>query len=370
MKNQNTDHIYIHIPFCSSKCPFCAFKTGVRHRSTISDYVHQLCKEIEGRLSERDKLNIETVYMGGGTSNLLQLEEIEKIMNSLFHHNASLKMLKEITIELHPNLISEDYIKGLIQLRFNRFSVGVQSFQEDELKVLRRGYTAQEVQKKISLLKETGIQNLNFDFMMAIPGQTLQSLQQNISIAQQFDPQHLSCYFLTLEEGTQFMREHEKGQFLEMNEETSSLFYEHLCAMLEKTNFLHYEISNWAKRGYECLHHLRFWEGKPYLGFGLSATSFDNDQYTLNTSSLKNYLSNPFLKEEILTFSTEETKKRDQIIRQSRTLQGIESTWFTPDQIKPLLEAKLLIKRKNQIRLTPKGWMLNDYVVGQLLEAI
>jgi oxygen-independent coproporphyrinogen-3 oxidase len=358
--------IYIHIPFCPSKCPFCAFKTGVRHRSTIDSYIEKLCEEIAARLSKLEHPAVETIYLGGGTPNLLEHGQIKKILETLFQFGRR-DTLSEMTVEIHPKLITPENTKTLLDLGFNRFSLGVQSFDDGELDFLRRGYTSQEVMGKIQILKDEGVKNLNLDFIIAIPGQTLDKIRCNLETALKYEPAHLSHYLLSYEEGTHLTKEKTKGRVEEMDEDQSAVLYEQVCNILEKEGYSHYEISNWSRPGYECRHNQQFWNGKPYWGFGLSSTSFYEGVYTRNTSSLQDYISNPLMIEEHLQSTTEEQKLADKIIRQTRTREGVESGIFSEEILKPLFDAKLLVIEENHLKLTRKGWLLNDYVVDQLL---
>lgn len=358
--------LYIHIPFCPSKCPFCAFKTGVRHRSTIDSYIDKLCEEIGTRLGKMEQPDIETIYVGGGTPNLLEEDQIKRILETIFRHSRN-NRLSECTVEIHPKLITPENTKILLNLGFNRFSVGIQSFHDEELDFLRRGHTSEDVMKKIQILKDEGIQNLNFDFIIAIPGQNARKIENNLKTALKYNPSHLSHYLLSYEEGTHLTKEKNKGHVQEMSEEEAAELYEHVCVILEKEGFEHYEISNWARPGYECLHNQQFWSGKPYLGFGLSATSFYEGIYSRNTSLLRDYVLNPFLIEEHLRSESQEEQFADKIIRQTRTREGIDSETFSKETLQPLLDAKLLLLDGTRVRLTRKGWLLNDYVVDQLL---
>jgi len=358
--------VYVHIPFCPSKCPFCAFKTGVRHRSTIESYVEKLCEEIGGRLSKLGQPALETIYLGGGTPNLLEQHQIKKILDTLFEFGRR-ETLSEQTVEIHPKLVTLENTKSLLDLGFNRFSLGIQSFNDSELDFLRRGYSSKEAVGKIQILKSEGVRNLNLDFIIAIPGQTSDIIRNNLQTALEFEPAHLSHYLLSYEEGTHLTKEKTKGVVEEMDEGESAKLYEHVCSILEKEGFNHYEISNWSKPGYECRHNQQFWRGKPYLGFGLSATSFYEGIYTRNTSSLQDYLAHPCLIEEHLESATEEQKLADKVMRQTRTREGVESRLFSKKTLQPLLEAHLLFLENDYLKLTRKGWLLNDYVVNQLL---
>lgn len=362
-------HLYIHIPFCPSKCPFCAFKTGVHRSSTIELYVKKICEEMTERLNPFSESIIKTIYIGGGTTNLLSIPQLAKIMETLVK-SQSLDTNAEVTTELHPMLIQREYIQEMLKLGFNRFSVGVQSFQDQELAFLKRGYSSKEVCGKITILKDCDIKNLNLDFIIALPSQKEIQITSNIETALKFSPQHLSHYLLSYDEGSFWTQEKNKGRFTKTEEEQSGFLYDHTCNLLEKTSFLHYEISNWTRPGFECIHHTAFWSAKPYLGFGLSATSFDQGVHSRNNSRLEDYFKNPFLKEETLPCSTPEEGAITKIILQSRTKEGLQRNLFTEEKLMPLSEAGLLTLREGQITLTRKGWILNDYVVEQLVNAL
>lgn len=362
-------HVYFHIPFCLSKCPYCAFKTGVRHSSTIDSYIDKLCLEITERLRNLPPLSIRTLYLGGGTPNLLSTAQIEKIMTAMRTYS-TLESSAEITSEMNPQLIEKRKIQEMIQVGVNRFSVGVQSFHDDELLKLRRGYSGLDVMERIAVIRDCGIENLNLDFIIAIPGQNKDRIKSNIETALCFEPKHLSHYLLALDEGSQFTKEKLKGSFSEIEENKAAGLYEEVCHILQDEGFDHYEISNWAKPGFECRHNLAFWKGKPYLGFGLSATSFFDDRYIRNTSSLKDYLENPLAVEEEIPRLDEKQKLINRIIRESRLPEGLESGLFPSHTIQTLLDSGLLVSRSGKLLPTPQGWLLNDYVVDQLVQII
>ncbi len=367
MSQKNELNLYIHIPFCPSKCPYCAFKTGVHRDSTIDLYVQKLCSEIQSRLTPLQKSSIRTIYMGGGTTNLLSIQQLSQIMKTI-HDFTSFCEQPEITAELHPLLIQKEYIQEMLALGFNRFSIGVQSFQDEELQFLKRDYSSKEVQEKIFLLREAQIPNLNLDFIIALPSQEKEHLEANIQTALKFSPEHLSHYLLSMDEGSFWTHQKNKGQFEEIEEDRAAQLYNHVCQTLENS-YHHYEISNWAKIGFECQHHLSFWDGKPYLGFGLSATSFDEKLHSRNTSDMKKYLENPILLEESLPFKSDQEKSITKIILGSRTKKGIRNQFLKP-QIDALREAGFIDSTKDSIVLTRKGWLFNDYVVEQLVNAL
>ncbi len=366
MSQENELNLYLHIPFCPSKCPYCAFKTGVHKDSTIDLYVQKLCSEIQSRLTPLQKSSIKTIYMGGGTTNLLSIQQLTQIMK-IIHDLVRFDKQFEITAELHPLLIEKEYIQEMLALGFNRFSIGVQSFQDKELQFLKRDYSSKEVQEKILILKEAQIPNLNLDFIIALPSQEKEHLDLNLQTALKFAPEHLSHYLLSMDEGSFWTHQKNKGQFEEIEEERAAQLYNHVCQALENS-YNHYEISNWAKTGFECQHHLSFWEGKPYLGFGLSATSFDGKIHSRNTSDIKKYLENPLLLEESLAFKSDQEKSIMEIILGSRTKKGIPNR-FLKTQIAALHEAGFINTTKDFVVLTRKGWLFNDYVIDQLINA-
>ncbi|MEI6221713.1 MAG: radical SAM family heme chaperone HemW [bacterium] len=361
---QLPSNLYIHIPFCEKKCPYCSFYTKKGTPLEINKYIDSLCYEIKNRLTP-GLTCIETIYFGGGSPNILTPRQLKKICTSIIELSP-LSPTAEITIELHPFLITQKYIEDLLAIGFTRFSIGVESLDDSELTLLGRNYSGQKAIDAINTVKKAGANNINLDFIIALPEQSKKSLNETISKAIELKPQHLSCYILIFKENSAFYQQKEKGILTELDEKTIKNLYYSLHDQLEEAGYLHYEIANWAKKGFQCKHNYNFWNGHEYLGFGPSAASFINDTHQTNVSTIKQYLTSPCSNYEKYPCKTSSQKIISKIIRQTRLTNGIETTQFSSKILKKLKEENLILINKKKAISTLKGWLVNDYVVQQL----
>lgn len=264
----NNVGLYVHIPFCKSKCPYCDFYSLTDCAVSYDEYTLSVIECME---KYRDSLNLkcDTLYFGGGTPSLIGAENLCRITNRA-------KMLfgidGEITVECNPGGLSEDFFFELADSGVNRISLGLQSAVDSERRKLGRASGREVIEKRISLCRSAGIENISLDIMLGIPGQNLNSLSETVSFCKSLDIPHLSAYILKIEEGTYFYSHKEKFCFPD-DDDTADM-YEYLCSELRSSGYTHYEISNFAKPGFEGKHNLKYWKCQNYLGIGPGAHSF------------------------------------------------------------------------------------------------
>lgn len=369
--------IYIHIPFCKKKCIYCAFYSipGTEQKNA---YIKALCKEIESRKDYLDGNKPQTIYIGGGTPSLLDAKELSLIVRTL-DHNFDLSLLKEFTIEINPDDSSADYLKALKDLGADRLSFGVQSFSDDDLRILNRRHTAAQAQKAIEEAYAVGYDNVSLDLMYGLPDQTLQQWHENVRRALSLGIQHISAYSLTYEEGTLLTKMKENKKVAEANEELSRKMYFDLKTMLEKNGIFQYEISNFARKGFESKHNSSYWDETHYVGFGPSAHSYDGSSRQWNVSNLEQYINtlksgtDGLFEREVLSM---DDMYEDMLLTALRTMRGLdlrrlgqlseELRSMCLRNARPLIASNLLRIEGDRLILTEDGLFVSDYIIGRL----
>ena len=374
--------IYIHVPFCESRCAYCDFysTTLMRHRSA---YVDMVCRELQLRLSELQGAPIETIYLGGGTPSTLTIEELSSILTSLrnFHLSTFNFQLAEITLEANPDDLTEEYVQGLRTLPFNRVSIGIQSFHDRTLRLVGRRHTAQEAIEAVHRCQRMGLTNISIDLMYGLPGETLDDWAYSLDQAIALGVPHISAYHLTYEEGTRLWRMKEQGIVSPIDEEQSIRAFELLREKLLAAGYEHYEISNFALPGYHSRHNSSYWQGIPYIGIGPGAHSYDGTDRRWNLSSLTDYIATPEgedVPHEVEHLTTEE-RYDERIITELRTARGIDLTSLLADfgeryhthclrcATPYIHRGQLIHTADNHLRLTPKSIFISDAVMRDLL---
>lgn len=298
MKTNNTKPlgIYIHVPFCASKCGYCGFYSHKGYLADYEEYTEKMIKsisefemrskEILGDQFSPDNYQVNTVFFGGGTPSILPYGEIEKILATLKNtfHFSNVEDV-EITIEANPGTTTMEKLKAYKAMGINRISLGVQSFNDEELKYIGRIHDSKTAKKSFYLCERAGFDNINLDMIFSLPGQSFESWRNNLSEVAILSPKHLSVYGLQLEEGTDFFKKFEAGVFNETADELDREMYHYTEDFLQRKGYNHYEISNWARPGFECKHNLKYWNLSEYLSFGPSSASFvDGTRFTVSTS--------------------------------------------------------------------------------------
>lgn len=374
--------IYIHVPFCESRCAYCDFysTTLMRHRSA---YVDTVCRELQLRLPELQGAPIETIYLGGGTPSTLTIEELSSILTSLrnFHLSSFNFQLAEITLEANPDDLTEEYVQGLRTLPFNRVSIGIQSFHDRTLRLVGRRHTAQEAIEAVHRCQRMGLTNISIDLMYGLPGETLDDWVYSLDQAIALGVPHISAYHLTYEEGTRLWRMKEQGIVSPIDEEQSIRAFELLREKLLAAGYEHYEISNFALPGYHSRHNSSYWQGIPYIGIGPGAHSYDGTDRRWNLSSLTDYIATPDgedVPHEVEHLTTEE-RYDERIITELRTARGIDLTSLLADFgeryhthclrcATPYINRGQLIRTAdNHLHLTPESIFISDAVMRDLL---
>lgn len=291
MTTNKNPGLYVHIPFCVRKCNYCAFLSGASDEALRERYVKALCEEIRIRamlMSDHERGVFDTIFFGGGTPSLLTSAQVARIIDEL-KMNFDIDSEAEVTLESNPKALSMESLKGYRDAGVNRLSMGVQSMDDDILRRLGRIHTARDVIRDVQNAREAGFDNINLDLMFAVPGSSLETTLIDIEAVSRLEPEHISFYSLQLEEGTAFFKEFEMGKLTEVTDEIDRAMYHAGTKLLKEKGYEHYEISNFAKRGYEARHNLKYWEMAPYLGLGLGASSFIDNSRVMNVCSLDEY---------------------------------------------------------------------------------
>lgn len=321
--------LYIHTPFCKSKCPYCDFYS-IASTALVSRYIESLKMEMD--IYQKIFTSFDTLYIGGGTPSLLDTEVIAGIIDSLKTH-FEIAEGAEITIETNPGDMTSEKITGIKKAGFNRVNLGVQSFNDNDLKFLGRRHSAADSERVFHSLRDAGFNNIGIDLIYGLKDQSIDEWLKNLERAVTFGPEHISCYQLTIEGKTVFNAMKKKGELNELGEDAASRFFLETSAFLGKMGYLHYEVSNFAKdREYQSRHNMKYWKRIPYLGLGPSAHSFDGKKRWWNFSSVKNYCVNleggmlPVEESEELSIEQELLEK---ISLGLRTMEGIKKDIIT-----------------------------------------
>lgn len=369
--------IYIHIPFCKSRCIYCGF-----YSTTLLDlrkkYINAVCREMELRKNYiREPFS--TIYLGGGTPSLLDEAELTKLF--LYINNVyDVDRNAEITMECNPDDITPEFTNMLSRLPINRVSMGAQTFADSRLRLLHRRHNSDEVKHAVKLLREAGIKNISIDLMFGFPDESLSQWKEDISAALALNVEHISAYSLMYEEDTPLWKMLDTGKVKEIDEELSLTMFKELVCQLTDAGYEHYEISNFARPGYRSRHNSSYWHQVPYIGLGAAAHSFDLNSRQWNVADLKLYIEEinngiiPMEREEL----DNDTTFNDIITTALRTSDGIDlnalETRFGKRYRNTLisaagkhLEQGLLEIRHDRLRLTSEGIFISDMVMSDLM---
>lgn len=369
--------IYVHIPFCPYKCAYCDFDSGVYPEPMVSAYLSALREEI-GRMSaalSSDDLVADTIYIGGGTPSLLDPETLEDLLRTIRRHFL-VRSEAEVTLEANPGTITAEKARAFRQLGVNRVSLGAQTFSERELDVLGRRHTVEQIAESVALLREAGVENLNMDLIIGIPGQSLRSWEQTMDRAFSLRPTHLSVYMLEVHGGTPLAAQLARGILVEPDETLTVQMYDRFLERAEAEGFAHYEISNFCRPGFASRHNLKYWSDEPYLGFGCSAHSYDFRERRWNLATPRAYVEAMRERGEAIAGRipmTEQRRIEEALILGLRRRSGVDLRAFRDrygvdvldrygDQLAPLCEAGLVEIGGGILRLTRKGLVLANEV--------
>ncbi|MGI6782201.1 MAG: radical SAM family heme chaperone HemW [Acholeplasmataceae bacterium] len=355
--------LYIHIPFCHNICHYCDFvKVGVKKKELRLQYLNTLIKELNKYQNQFNK--IDTIYIGGGTPNTLTNEELIMLLEAL----KPIKP-KEFTIELNPESYSDEQGEIFKKYGINRVSIGAQTSNQGLLKFLNRKHNNSQVIHTVSSLKKLGIKNINLDLIFAIPGQTLEMINQDLDFFLKLEIPHLSYYNLILEENTYFHYLYNRNEFSEVDDDTSRKMYELIIEKLTSFGYNHYEISNFSQPNYESLHNLKYWENQDYIGIGLGSHGLIKGKRMYSERSFNKYLKNTLYKEETLTKSDQITETLIMGLRLTKGIKinqvnlqyGIDLHQLFP-KIEEMKELKLLTEEDGYLKLTKEGIFLGNQV--------
>ncbi len=264
--------LYLHIPFCSSRCSYCDFATGLYQSELAERYVSAIVNEIQTTPARGEE--VDTIYFGGGTPSLLSSSQLEHILAAL-HEGFSVADATEITLEINPGSVTPDKLREFRRLGINRASFGAQTFDDAELAKLGRSHNAADALRTFADLRNAGFENVSFDLIAGLPGQTLDRWQQNVKQALALEPEHLSFYLLEVHSGTPLAEHIRRGLQPTPDEDLASVMYEWMLEHASRSGYQHYEISNLCRPGFHSRHNVKYWTAAPYYGFGCSAHSYD-----------------------------------------------------------------------------------------------
>lgn len=361
--------LYIHIPFCASRCIYCGFYSTL-HSELQDKYVDALCREMELR---NDRPAISTIYLGGGTPSRLSHENLDKLFAYIY------KMYRvdadaEITMECNPDDICDNMFRNL---PVNRVSMGAQTFSDKRLQFLHRRHTAVEVDRAMALLHQQGIHNISIDLMFGFPDESMAEWQQDIRHVLELQPQHISAYGLMYEKGTPLYKLLLQNKVHEIDEELALDMYDMLIDRLTAERYEHYEFSNFALPGFRSRHNSSYWHNIPYIGLGAAAHSYNLKSRSWNIANIKEYIGAigkgilPF-EEEVLD---EQTKYNDLITTALRTKEGIALSTLKPSyrdfllhNAKPHLDRGFLLLEDNRIRFSRAGINISNAIMSDLMK--
>ncbi len=369
--------IYIHIPFCASRCIYCGFysTTMLEWRQR---YVDAVCQEIRSKKEDVRGKTIDTIYLGGGTPSQLTGEQLQQLFEAVYIYNKVAENA-EITIECNPDDITVEYAATLSQLPINRVSMGAQTFDNERLRFLHRRHTAEQVSLAVKRLRDAGIQNISVDLMYGFPHETLKDWEHDIESVLALDVEHLSAYCLMIEEGTPLYQLRIKNLELREafpSEELERQMYELLIDRLTAAGYEHYEISNFAKRGFRSRHNSSYWQDVPYIGLGAAAHSYDGKSRSWNVSDIRQYIDaiekgeSPCEREML----DDDTHYNDCITVALRTREGLDLNrlkekyqTYCQQEAQRFIDDGLLALDDSHLHLTRKGLFVSDYIMSALI---
>ena len=370
--------IYIHIPFCKRRCIYCDFFSTTQSEKKPA-YIRALCQELEIRKDYLEGEDIETIYLGGGTPSQLTHEELDAIFTYIYK-TYRVNPNAEITLEANPDDLTPEYVAMLRQLPINRISMGIQTFQEETLKLLHRRHTATQAIEAFQRCREAGFQNISIDLMYGLPGETLETWKQDLQQAIDLRPEHISAYHLIYEEDTALWKLREQHQVEEADEDLSVLLFSTLIDKLTEAGYQHYEISNFCLPGLHSRHNSSYWTGKKYLGCGPSAHSFNGTSRQWNVASLEKYmkgieLGNPDYEIEELDLYT---RYNDFVLTSIRTSWGMPLSYlhtafgeelynYCLRMARPHIREGVLEIREDVLKLTRRGIFVSDGIMSDLM---
>ena len=368
--------IYIHVPYCRQKCSYCNFYFSVSGK-TKEGYLKSLIKEIEITKEFLQGNEIKSLYFGGGTPSILSSVELSLLIDKIKHYYSFSDDI-EITLEANPDDINKNYADEIVKLGINRLSIGVQSFHDNELTLLKRNHLSQKALESIITAKNNGINNLSIDLIFGIPGSNINLWLENLNRFIELDIDHLSCYNLTVEKKTDLDYRIQKGIVNEIVENLSVEMFLTTIEFLSEHGYEHYEISNYARNKKYAIHNTNYWKGEKYLGLGPSAHSFDGKNRYWNISNVRKYIESiengisPNESEKL----TENEKYNEYIMTGLRTMWGIDDIVINSfgqknyslfkQTVEDFINQDLILKNNDNYKLSDKGKLYADRIASEL----
>lgn len=367
----------MHIPYCKQACSYCNFYFSTNTKSR-EDIVNAICTEISLRSAEWRGFDFETIYFGGGTPSMLSTKELSTILDQL-HRHLNIKNVQEFTLECNPDDISPQKLRDWKELHIDRLSIGIQSFNDDALKLLNRSHSASGAQKAIEAAFQAGFEKLTGDLIFGIPERSTQQLEEELRILLGYQMKHFSAYSLTIEPKTLLAHQIAKGTIKAVPDDVQLEQFELVGDVAIDAGFQRYEISNYALPGYEAVHNSNYWTGKAYLGIGPSSHSYKGNARRWNVSSNHSYLKSiqenkTFWEDEFLS---EEDRFNEYLMTGLRTQWGIDIPMMQREypnhvriierQLNDFLQEGLLEKFGDSIKLSKKGLFLSDHITSELM---
>ena len=365
--------LYIHIPFCKSKCGYCGFYS-LPSIKLKDNFLEALKAEIAERQDYLHGEPVGTVYFGGGTPSLLSTEEIEGILH-LINRHFPLAENPEITLEANPDTLSPEYLQALRHIGINRLSIGIQSFFDNDLQYLGRKHNAEHARQCLVWAKQAGFENLSLDLIYGLPTSNAEQWNRNLELFFEADIPHLSAYALTLEPNSILTKQIELGKAAPVSEDDALRDYDILCRRAAENGYLHYEISNFCRRGMHSQHNASYWFGTPYLGLGPSAHSFDGNSRQWNVSSVEKYVAAKRVQEKEQL--SPEQRYDEYVMLRLRTHWGIDLKWlkreigehfstYCEQQAQPLIRQGKLTQTREFLYLNDRQMLFADSVAETL----
>jgi len=367
--------IYIHIPFCKQKCSYCDFVSFANKEEYIQEYIESLKKEI--LTYANNNYEVDTIYIGGGTPSFIDSKNITQILE-LVKEKFNIKDNAEITIEVNPGTVNEEKLQDYMKAGINRLSIGLQSTNDTILKNIGRIHTYKDFLNTYNVARKVGIKNINIDLMLALPNQNLEDLIDSVDKIISIEPEHISVYSLILEEGTLMEKLAQENKLKLPPEELERKMYWTVKEKLENNGYIHYEISNFSKKGFESKHNMNCWNQKEYIGFGVAAHSYISNKRFCNTSNIKDYIENIQKNDfknniEICEIQNEEDRKKEYMLLGLRKINGVNIQEFKNKfvdnpiylfrkELEKLVKEELIEIDLNNIKLTSKGLDLANLV--------
>ena len=374
--------IYVHIPFCKSKCGYCDFCSHPPLEKETERYMNALMLNIQDFSGAAEPYSVDTVFIGGGTPTMLSKKQMKELVGCI-RSSFSVEKDAEFTVEANPGTVDKRYLSSLVNMGINRISFGLQSANDNELRALGRIHTRDEFLQSYKAARAAGFKNINVDLMYGIPEQTKESFENTLRFVKDLAPEHISVYGLKIEEGTPF---YERKELLPLpDEESEYRMYREAHTSLSSAGYKHYEISNFARRGYESRHNMRYWRDELYLGFGVSAHSYFGGQRYAYTDDIEKYIGEMEAPKNIADILSEcsdidvFTQETEFVMLRLRLFDGLVLSEYRKefgrdflskygDRIKRFVDGGFMSLDGTHLAFTVKGMYVSNYILSEILD--